>query len=402
MSKERKVDVIDVATTLAKRKKTIAIIVLTATIVGTVIAFIWPKTYKSQVSFIVSNSNSVNLTGGELLSGLAQLQMGGGSISAEQALVLLRSTEIQDRIIEKFDLAEVYGTSIPEALRKKFDGRVEIEDVRQGGIGFNSIIALKLAYLGDEPKRTHDIIKYYYSTVDSTIKMLNKKNVEETYLLIERRLRQNEQDMRRAEDSLVAFQTRYGILEIEEQARAQIGAIAEVRSQLVALEVQIEYAENILKESSTRLNDLKAQKRALERRLNSLMRSDPDTPAPGETEFDLFQPVEELPALFLEYLRRYREVMIQEEIYKVLYPQYEQQKLKYEEATSGLLIIDKPMLPTYKDGPKRAYIMIAAFLFGWMVAFIKVYFDKWREENPDDYTRYQEFKSALSLKNADD
>jgi len=401
MSKERKIDVIDVATILAKRKRTIAIIVLTATIIGTVIAFVWPKTYKSEVSFVVSSTNSLNLSGGELLNGLAQLQMGGGSISAEQALVLLRSTEIQDRIINKFNLDEIYGTDIPETLRKKFNSRVEIEDVREGGIGFNSIIALKVAYLGEEPQRAYNIVDYFYKTVDSTIKVLNKKNVEESFLLIERRLQENEEEMARAEDSLVAFQSRYGILEIEEQARAQIGAIAEVRSQLVKIEIQIDYAENILQDSSTRLNDLKAQKRSLERRLNSLMRSDPDTPDPGEDGFNLFQPVEELPALFLEYLRRYRDVMVQEEIYKVLYPQYEQQKLKYEEASSGLLIIDKPVLPTYKDGPKRAYIMIAAFLFGWMVAFIKVFFDKWREDNPDDYQRYKEFKSALSLKNAD-
>lgn len=401
MSKERKVDVIDVATTLAKQKKSIIIIVLIATIIGTAIAFLWPKTYRSEVSFVVSNANSINLSGGELLNGLAQLQMGAGGVNAEQTLLLLRSTEIQDQIIDEFNLQEVYGTEIPEALRKMFNSRVEIEDVREGGIGFNSIIALKLAYLGEDPQQVFELINFYYSTVDSTIKVLNKRHVEESYLLIESRLRQNERDLARAEDSLVAFQSRYGILEIEEQAKAQIGAIAEVRSELVALEIQIEYAENILQEGSTRLSDLKAQKRALERRLNSMVQSGGDTQDPSESEFNLFKPVEELPPLFLEYLRRYREVMVQEEIYKVLYPQFEQQKLKYEEATSGLLIIDKAVIPTYKHSPKRAYIMIAAFLFGWMIAFMKVYFDKWREENPDDYQRYEEFKSALSLKNAD-
>ncbi|HBX65052.1 MAG TPA: hypothetical protein DEG32_02445, partial [Balneolaceae bacterium] len=157
MSNQRKIDIIDVATTLAQRKKTIAIIVLTATILGTILAFVWPKTYRSEVSFVVTDGNSINLSGGGLLNGLADIQMGGGSISAEQVLILLRGTEIQDQLIEEFNLSEVYGSDIPESLRKSFDSSIEIEDIREGGIGFNSIIALKLAYLGDEPERVYDL-----------------------------------------------------------------------------------------------------------------------------------------------------------------------------------------------------------------------------------------------------
>lgn len=398
MSENKQVDLLEVATEIAKRKRSFLSVLAVITLLGIVIAFVWPKTYRSEVTFVVNNGNSINLSGGGLLNGLADIQMGGSNLTAEQALVLLRSTEVQDEIIDRFNLQEVYNTDIPEALRKKFNARLEIEDIREGGIGFNSIIALKLAYLGEEPQRVYDLVQDYYSTVDSTVRVLNKKNVEEGYRLISNRLEQNMKDMEKAEDSLVAFQSRYGILEVEEQARAQIGAVAEVRTEIVKLEIQIAYLQDVMGENSSRLTDLKTQKGALERRYNNLIRGDGES---GDTGFDIFQPVEEMPALFVEYLRRYREVMVQEEIYKVLYPQFEQQKLRYEDATSGLMIIDPPVLPTYKYSPKRAYIMIAAFLFGLIVAFIRVFFMKWREENPEEYKRYQQFKSALSLKNAD-
>ena len=203
--------------------------------------------------------------------------------------------------------------------------------------------------------------------------------------------------MEEAEDSLVAFQSRYGILEVEEQAKAQIGAIAEVRTELVKLEIQINYLQDVMGENSSRLTDLRTQKQALSRRYNNLIKGSGEGLETSDGQFDIFQPVEKMPALFIEYLRRYREVMVQEEIYKVLYPQFEQQKLSFEEATSGLMIIDKPVMPTYKYGPKRAYIMIAAFLFGFVVAFVKIYFDKWKQENPEDYKRYRTFTSALSF-----
>ena len=71
-----------------------------------------------------------------------------------------------------------------------------------------------------------------------------------------------------------------------------------------------------------------------------------------------------MPPLFAEYYRLFREVEIQQEIYKVLYPQFEQQKLNFNEINSGLSLIDEPTLPTYKFYPKRAFIVIAFFSFG--------------------------------------
>lgn len=96
--------------------------------------------------------------------------------------------------------------------------------------------------------------------VDEKIEDLNRKNVEDGYLLLQNRLIQNEKELLIAEDSLVSFQTKYGILEVEEQAKAQVQAIADLRAQIVKLEVEIGYAEEILGENSSKISDLKFQK----------------------------------------------------------------------------------------------------------------------------------------------
>jgi hypothetical protein len=115
--------------------------------------------------------------------------------------------------------------------------------------------------------------------------------------------------------------------------------------------------------------------------------------------YDSFLSVKELPELFIEYLRRYREVVVQEEIYKVLYPQYEQQKLNYEEVNSGLRVIDPALVPTYKVSPKRAYIIIAAFLFGLFLSLIIVLVQEWKRslktDNPEEYSRVRSFIDSL-------
>ncbi|MFY0697400.1 MAG: hypothetical protein JXR11_06075 [Balneola sp.] len=391
----QKIDLLDFATILAKRKKTILSIVLTLTIVGFILAFIWPKAYKSEVSFIVTDGNAVNFSSGGILSGLANLSVNGTNITADQALVLIRSKEIQDKVIEKFNLKEVFGTDIREALRRKLDNRILVDEKREGGLGFNQIISISISYTDEEPQRAYDILQFYYDLLEEKIEDLNRKNVEDGYLLLQNRLIQNEKELLIAEDSLVSFQTKYGILEVEEQAKAQVKGIADLRAEIVKLEIEIGYTEEVLGENSNRASDLKVQKKEFEKKYNQLVEG---SEVSGEA-FESFPSIKEMPDLFIEYLRRYREVVVQEEIYKVLYPQYEQQKLNFEEVNSGLRVIDPALVPTYKISPKRAYIIIAAFLFGLFLSLIIVLVQEWKRslktDNPEEYSRVRRFIDSL-------
>ncbi len=395
MSKKSDLDLLEFGTILAKRKKIIISIVFICTVIGFALAFILPKSYTSEVSFIVTDGNSINIPSAGILSGLANLSSGGSNVTADQVLVLIRNKEIQDQVIDEFNFREVLNTNIPEALRRKLNNRIIIEEKREGGLGFNTIIAITLKYTDGEPERAYNLLNFYYDQVDKKVQEINRKNVEDGFFLLRNRLEQNEEELREAEDSLVAFQTKYGILEVEETAKAQIQGIAEIRTQIVALEVEIAYLKEILGANSSKINDLQIQKQELQNKYDELVTGNNEV---GENT-DIFQSVQQMPGLFLEYLRRYRDVVVQEEIYKVLYPQYEQQKLNYEEVTSGLQIIDPAMLPTYKSGPKRAYIIIAAFLFGSVIALLIALLTEWKSNlkanNPDEYSRVQELGKAL-------
>ncbi|RNC83339.1 MAG: hypothetical protein ED557_11615 [Balneola sp.] len=393
---KKSINLIELLLSLSLRKRLIILMVLFATLIGIGVAMLWPKTYRAELSFIVTDGNSLNFSSGGLLSGLANLSVSGSNVTSDQALVLIRSREIQNTIIEEFDLEEVFGTSIPEALRKKLDTRIEVVETREAGLGFNNIISITMAYSDKDPQRAFELINAYYSELESKVEGLNKKNIEEGFLLIENRLAQNEDELREAEDSLVAFQTRYGILQVEEQARAQISAIAELRTEIVKLEVEIGYLTQVLGESNSKISDLKTQKQQFENKYDELLNGF----GQQEGDFEIFRAISEMPELFLEYLRRYRNVVVQEEIYKVLYPQYEQQKLNYEEVSSGLLVIDPALIPTYKDKPKRAYIIIAFFFFGLFFSVFLVLLLEWRsnlkEGNPEDYDRYNKLIQSLT------
>jgi len=395
MKESSRMDLLDLGVVLAKRKKTILLILCISIILGVLIAFIWPKSYKSEVSFIVTDGNSVNFSSGGLLSGLANLSVNGSKLTADQVMELIRSKEIQNEVIAEFNLKEVYGTDIAEALRKKLGNSINIEEKREGGLGFNKIISITLSYIDRDPVRTNDLVKFYFQELDSKVEELNRQNVQDGYLLLKSRLNQNEIDLEIAEDSLVAYQERFGILEVEETAKAQVRGVAFLKAEIVKLEVQITYLKNALGENSSKVKDLELQKSGFEEKYNELLRGS-DKSSKG---VDIFESLTDMPSLFVEYLRRYREVIVQEEIYKVLYPQFEQQKLNFEEVNSGLRIIDPALLPTYKYSPKRAYIIIAAFMLGLFISLLTVFIKEWKasleEENPEELHRFKSFYSAL-------
>lgn len=396
MSSPKKVDLLDVAIIFAQRKKQLISIIVSITIIGTIIAFVFPKSYKSSLSYVVNSSNSLNLSSGGLLSGLANLSVANKEMTSDQILFILRSDLLIDELIKEFDLGEVYGDEIQEALRKKLNANISIEDFREGGIGLNSIIATKVSVIDESPMRAFKMNEFYFAKLDSIVELLNKSNIETGYSMLENRLDKNLFDLKEAEESLKSFQLENGILEIEEQTKALIQNSSVLKAELVSLEIQIEASKTFFSQDNSEIKALETRKKFVEEMYQKSLSEES-----GETGFDIYKPLDQLPSLYIEYLRKFRELEVQQEIYKILYPQYEQQKLNYEEVSSGLTLIDPPGLPTYKNGPKRAYIMIASFLLGCFVAIISVFFSSWKEsaksENNDTYHKYREFINSLKV-----
>ena len=387
MTENKTIDILDIVLVLVQKWKKVITIMGVFTLLGLAVALLWPKKFKTDLTYIINSGNSINFSSGGLLSGLANLSVSGDNVSSDQTLVLLRSNQIKDKMIEEFNLFEVYSSDVLENVREKLDNNIMIEEMREGGIGFNAIIAVSFSVIDESPERSFEMTKYLYSLLDSVALSINKKNIESSYLMLQNRLDQNMLEMEQAEDSLIAFQEANGILQVEEQARAMVENIAEIKSAMVEKEIEMALFKQTLGVESSRY---KTAQVAYEE-LTSLYDGYLNKESSLESQGDIFKSVSEMPPLFVEYYRLFREVEIQQEIYKVLYPQYEQQKLNFNEINSGLSLIDEPTLPTYKFYPKRAFIVIAFFLLGFIVLLLRLWYEHWvahiRETQPELYDK---------------
>jgi len=238
MTENKTIDILDIVLVLVQKWKKVITIMGVFTLLGLAVALLWPKKFKTDLTYIINSGNSINFSSGGLLSGLANLSVSGDNVSSDQTLVLLRSNQIKDKMIEEFNLFEVYSSDVLENVREKLDNNIMIEEMREGGIGFNAIIAVSFSVIDESPERSFEMTKYLYSLLDSVALSINKKNIESSYLMLQNRLEQNMLEMEQAEDSLIAFQEANGILQVEEQARAMVENIAEIKSAMVEKEIE--------------------------------------------------------------------------------------------------------------------------------------------------------------------
>ena len=344
MPEIKKIDLLDIVTIFAKNKIRYFLIVLTISIFGLILSLIWPFRYTAELTFVANQGNGVNLSNGGLLGSLANISVSTPELNTEQILIILRSKDILDAIIDEFDLSQVYGTDIPELLRDKLDNAIKIEEYREGGFGFSSIIAIKISIEDEEPTRSLEMLNFYYEAINSIILEKNRAYLGKGFYLLDNRFEKNKEDLTEAEENLFLFQKKHGIIEIEEQTKAIIQNIANIQSTIIELELQKSIAEktfgigsNEVKEKSILLSETKAK-------YEQLMTNSKETKISESLQI----PLMDMPDISIKYFRLFRELQVQQELYKVLFPQYEQQKLNFEEIKSGLVLIDEPKLPTYK------------------------------------------------------
>jgi len=406
------VNILDLLLLIARYRKRIFLIVFGITLVALGASLVWPKTYKSTVRFAQYDSGGGGMAG-SLISSLVQMPFSSGRVSAEQSTIILRSRTMQDAVIDRFDLAEVYGISVREYVREELANNTIIEEAREGGIGFSPIVSVSLSVTDRSPERAKEIAEFYMSQLDSMMTGINRKNAETTLRTYERRYLQNVRELEQAEQALTAFQEEAGILEPESQLRAMMSTIGELRAQMVGLDVQINIAKATLRDSAPQVMELEKQRAEVEKVYNDLIRD-------SEREFsgsagtgsgagsgagmsgDLFPPMMEMPKMGLEYARLFRERTIQEKIYELIYPQYEQQKMLLDDTNSGIRLIDEANLPTYKHKPKRALIVIAGFLFSIFVAFFSITFSEFikrgKASGDENYKKYLKLKEQFGDK----
>lgn len=389
---KKELNLFDIIRVFFKYRILILKIVLIITLITLLISLIWPKTYKSTVRFFPPSRSNTGISG--LLSNYMQPVVTTSELSPEALIVILQSRTIKEDVIQKFNLKEVYNSDINEFLIRKLEMNIEIEEIREGGFGFNPLIAVEFSFLDRNPERAAAVCKYYIEKTDTIIKKLNKDRAFKIKEIIEKRYLDNMDALDVAESNLKEFQEKNGIFEIESQTKSIINTMAELKAQIIRIDIEIDILKKVSSIDNTKLMQLYNEKAAFETKYKELYEK-----SESIKDEAFLHPLQNIPGLSKQYFSLFRDVTVQSKIYEIVYPQYEQAKMQVLMQAQGIQVLDPAKIPTYKYKPKRLFIVFSGMMFSvflaLLVIFIKELILKEKNDNSLNYQRFLEMRNQM-------
>ena len=402
IQQEDEINLFDYLIVLLKRKRLIIGITLGAAIITAIISLIMPPIYRAETKILPPQQGSSMATqflsqlgsAAGLVGGAAGLVGGavGGAVGIKTPndlyIGLLKSRLVLDGVIDRFKLMELYKTKSRENARRGLADTLKARDDKKSGI-------ITIGVEDKDPKRAADMANAFVEELKNMNKGLAVTEAGQRRLFFEEQLKDTKEALIKAEDSMEGFQERTGAIKIDEQAKAVIEGIANLRAQIAAKEVGLKVMRTYATPQNPDIQRAEEELRGMREQLGRL-----ETRSGGHNP-DPLMPTGRIPALGTEYIRKLREFKYQEALYEILLKQYEAARLDEARDAAIIQVIEKAIPPEKRVKPKRKQmVMIATFsglFFSVFAAFFMEYIEKLKS-NPEDKVRLEAIKKNANFR----
>ena len=334
-------------------------------IITVIVLLVIPKWYKSETTVVIlDDSSSSSLT--NLVSEFSSLGLGLGSgTSVETYTEYLNTRKMYDRLINEFNLLEVYQVELREDAYEQIFNNM--------GVGDNENDTFTISYLYKEnPQKAKEIVEFLYHELERIALEVDQAEASNFREYIEKYYLQTNTKLRNDEDSLAAFQTKTGILDLETQVEVTLQGIAELELQKVKLEIEKNYLERSF-ESSSRTNELTNQINSITEKISDLAKKQSIT----------LVSIEHVPAKGADFLRLRRDITIGSKVSEYLRLQYEQALLDEQKISSNLYMVDPPQVSQKKYKPQRTRLLMIVMFFTGVLSLVYIRAQDYYLENSD-------------------
>jgi tyrosine-protein kinase Etk/Wzc len=385
---EQEINLLELLQVVVRRRRLIMKICGAAAIVSVVVCLILPDIYSATAKVLPPSKESggglaalLGQAGG--LGGLAGLAsgMGLGGGSTDLYLGILKSRSVADAVIKRLDLQKIFEKKTMEETRKALEHVVKMQAGTKDGI-------ISIVAESKDPRLAALLANTFVDELGRKSVQLNLTKAGTERVFLEKRLDIVKEDLKRAEEALRSFEVKNKAIKVDSQAAASIQGIARLKAEIISREVQLASLKSYQTDESQEVKALQTALGKLRSQLGGLIG--------GGGSGDGIPNMGSAPNLGIEYLRRMRELKIQEAIFEQLTKQYELAKLTEAKDSSSLQVLDEAVVPIKKSKPMRALIVIlatvTAFFIGVFMTFIQEYFAKMPEE---DRRRWEEIRGLL-------
>lgn len=280
--------------------------------------------------------------------------------SGDLFIGVLQSRTLQDRLVDRFHLRKVYRERLGEGARRKLMENTVIYEDRKSGI-------ITIAVKDKNPVQAAAIAQAYVDELNQLVSELSTSGAHRERVFLEERLKSVQQDLETAETDFSQFSSKNMAIDIKEQGKAMVEAVATLQGQLIAAESELEGLRQIYADGHVRVRAVQARISELKQQLEKVGGKGEDKLADSTSSGDALYPsIKKLPLLGVTYADMYRRTKVQEAVYEALTQQFELAKVQEVKETPSVKLLDVADIPEKKSFPPRTLITLLGLLFSFL------------------------------------
>jgi uncharacterized protein involved in exopolysaccharide biosynthesis len=346
---------------LIRNIRRIAIVTALVTMLSIVVSLMLPNEFRSSANLMPANTPAIGLdllTRSSGLGGLASNLLRTRSSAFDRFFVLLETHTVKKRVIDQFNLIEVYDTGANQYplidAMKRLDANTNFETFEEG----NMLIEV----WDEDPTRAKELTDFYVQLINEYNIELSSTEASKFKEFIGDKYAEVLASVDSIQSRTIDFQRQYGVIEFDTQASEYLGAITAVTVQLYEAELKLKMvSENARENNPIYLRQLQ-QVNALKSTLASMY----NNTNPNDVILNFSQ----LPEISTQYVRLKAEAEIQQEMLKFIIPIFENARMEEAKSIPGLVVVDEPFVAERKDRPKRSLIVIGAFMSTFLLMIV--------------------------------
>ena len=222
------------------------------------------------------------------------------------------------------------------------------------------------------------IANAYVEELDRLSQTLAVTEAAQRRLFFEKQLKKTKEDLVTAEVAMKETQERTGLIQLDKQGGAMIEAVANLRAQVAAKEVELAAMRAYATEQNPDYRQVREVVAGLRAQLAKVERNN----VVGNG--DVMVPTGKIPEAGLEYMRKMREVKYQETLFELLSKQFEIAKIDEAKDAATIQVVDKALPPEKKSKPKRALIVLLTTMMAFFVGILLAFFREASERASQD------------------
>jgi tyrosine-protein kinase Etk/Wzc len=323
-------------------------------VAGVVYATVAPKWYEATLTVVQSQHGQD--AAAMSIAAKMPIALDAFTTDVQRIRAVLVSNSVTDEVIDKFKLGDRYGTEYREQTRKELWQHCNADVDRKSGV-----VTLKCE--DKDPVLAQAMAAYFGEVGNRVFGRVSASSAREERTFLESQVEVARKDVENSSQKLREFQEKYKVIDLPEQSKAVISAMASIKGDMISKQLELSYLSSFSSRGEASVVQLQQQISILEGKLEQLEATERDAAAAaapkgsgsgaGSGSAEFFPGAMAVPELRFELEGLLREQKIRETVFSLLTQRYEMAKVDEARDTSTFQILDHPTLPTTYSHPRR-------------------------------------------------